>query len=556
MVCGFRFPLSGVGIATAPEIELAIEMGAEIEILFGVVIPWMERAEVFSRSQKMLRKKLTKKEEAQRLEWAGDALAPVEEMRFPPESHGDTGYRSFESFTIYTRTERLRYVKKSLPNEFMKLIGNSAYGKTGQGFKEKRVFAPKEMRSAKVGRSAISEAAVAALTSGFARAVLGEILWKLLPGTLAVSATTDGLLVDVEKLDLTGTMCRRFQSLVNRVAPGTGVTELKHLIGQAVAGKTRLQLTGKVVEGQEPVVAKGGIKVLLDAANGDEEKEKELLTPISQNRFVLDLFINRFPGQVIKRPSSMSSRDQLPNEWDFQVMDRDMRLSMEFDFKRRPVNPQMIRIESHDVPHLAFSTVPWATVEEGELIRVLFDQWRRGDDKGKPGHCLKTMEDWNDWQRFQQLYAGNRLRRQAYQARLEMADGSGSVAAATTGMLPITGDCLSNVDGACKAASRCTTGVLYATSKGGYLGIAIRSFLSAYVQRACGLSTGLLSQSKLAAWLTEVGYPSKLHDVKNAGRTLFHEHAVPRSPEVLSFFSVMKARFPTLEVDSFFALEG
>lgn len=554
---GLWFPLSGVGIATAPEIELAMKMGAEIEILFGIIIPWMERAEVFSRSQKLLRKKLTKKEEAQRLEWEGDALVPVEEMRFPPESHGDTGYRAFESFAIYTRTERLRYVKKSLPNEFMKLLGNSAYGKTGQGFKDKRIFAPQEMRSEKVGRSAISEAAVAALTSGFARAVLGEILWKLPPGTLAVSATTDGLLVQIDQLDLTGPMCRRFQNLVDRVAPGTGMTELKHLIGQAVAGKTRLQLTGKVIAGEEPVVAKGGVKVLLDAADGDEEKEKELLTPINQNRFVLDLFVNRFPGQIIKRPSSMSSRDQLPNEWDFQVVDKDMRLSMEFDFKRRPVNPQIIEIDSHGVSHLAFSTVPWETVEEGELVRVLFDQWRRGDDKGKPGHCLKTMADWYDWQHFQQLYAGNRQRRQAYQARLEQAEDTLSAADSSPGVLPAAGGHLPAViDGPRKQASRCPTGVLYATAKGGYLGIAIRSFLTAYVQRTCGLSSDLLSQSKLAAWLTEVGYPTKVHDVKNAGRTVFHEHAAPRSPEVLAFFQVMEGRFPTLEIDRFLAREG
>lgn len=28
----------------------------------------------------------------------------------------------------------------------------------------------------------------------------------------------------------------------------------------------------------------------------------ELLQPVSQNRYVLDLFANRFPGQIIKRP--------------------------------------------------------------------------------------------------------------------------------------------------------------------------------------------------------------------------------------------------------------
>lgn len=76
------------------------------------------------------------------------------------------------------------------------------------------------------------------------------------------------------------------------------------------------------------------------------------------------------------------------------------------------------------------------------------------------------------------------------------------------------------------------------------------------MQRLCGLSSDLLSQSKLATWLTQIGYPTKVHDVKNAGRTVFHEHAVPRSPEVLAFFQVMKGRFPTLEVDRFLVREG
>ena len=53
-------------------------------------------------------------------------------------------------------------------------------------------------------------------------------------------------------------MCQRFQTLVDRIAPGTTMTELKHVIGQAVAAKTRLQLTGLAIEGQEPVVAKAG----------------------------------------------------------------------------------------------------------------------------------------------------------------------------------------------------------------------------------------------------------------------------------------------------------
>lgn len=119
----------------------------------------------------------------------------------------------------------------------------------------------------------------------------------------------------------------------------------------------------------------------------------------------------------------MSARDQLPNDWDLQVIDKEVRLSMEFDFKRRPVQTRMFTVDSHNIARLVFSTVPRDIVEERELVRVLFDQWRRGDGKDKPGHCLKTLVDWHEWQHFQQLYMGNRRRRQAYQARLEAGDG-------------------------------------------------------------------------------------------------------------------------------------
>ena len=528
---GLWFPLSGVSLATAPEIELAMLMGADIEILFGVIIPWMDRAELFERSRKVLRQRIKPKQMNQELVADGDTLVPVEAMQFPPDSHGDVGYRPFESFAIYTRHERLKYRGKTLPNLFMKLLGNACYGKTGQGFKDKRAYGPQEERSVKIGTSSISEAAIAAMTSGFARAVLGEILWKLPSDALVVSATTDGVLVDFEQLDLSGVMCQRFQSLVDRVAPGTAMTELKHLIVQAVAGKTRLQLTGKTVEGKDPVIAKGGIKVLLDAADGDEAQEKVLLSPENQNAYVLDQFIKRWPGQTIKRPSMMSMRDQLPNNWDLQVIENEVKLNMEFDFKRQPVDARMVRIESLGVEHLAFSTLPWKSADEGELIRILFDQWRKGDDS-KPGHCLKTMEDWASWQAFQGLYAGNRRRKQRYQEQLEIDQ-------TTQNLLPAS-------------IKRGLTGVRYARVGSSYLGIAIRTFLAAYVQKAWGLDINhRLSQSKLAAWLTEQGYSTKVHDIKNAGRSLLQAHTVPATPEVLAFMAIIKHRFPALEVEQF-----
>jgi hypothetical protein len=80
----------------------------------------------------------------------------------------------------------------------------------------------------------------------------------------------------------------------------------------------------------------------------------------------------------------------------------------------------------------------------------------------------------------------------------------------------------------------------------------IRLFLTAYVQRTWGLAAENLSQAKLAAWLTESGYPVKVHDIKNAGRSQLYEQVAPGTPEVLAFLAVVKQRFPDLEVAKLF----
>ena len=95
------------------------------------------------------------------------------------------------------------------------------------------------------------------------------------------------------------------------------------------------------------------------------------------------------------------------------------------------------------------------------------------------------------------------------------------------------------------------SGQVYATARTGMLGTAIRTFLTAYVQRAWGLDGADLSQAKLAVWLTEAGYPVKVHDVKNAGRSQLHEQVSLATPEVVAFLEVVKARFPGLETGRF-----
>jgi hypothetical protein len=539
---GLWFPLSGESLCTAPEIELALSMGAHVEVLFGIVIPWMARDDVFNRSQQAQAKKRAKAakpksevaillEAAQGgLEGAEDVFIPVEEMQFPPPDHGDEGYRLFESFAIYVRKMRSRYARKSLPFEFVKLIGNAAYGKTGQGFKSKRTFNPKDLDSVAVGQSRISEPAVAGLVCGFIRAVLGEILWKLPADARAVSVTTDGMLVDVplESMDLSGEMCRRFQALVDRIAPGTAMLELKHQVKQVFAIRTRGQLTGEVDGENDIIVAKAGVKPVL---HGDENERKKQMEPAAQNAYMLDLVVNRFAGQKLPRDSMMSMREQLLNGYDLQMQTNDVKLNLEFDFKRQPINPVMITIQNMGVEHIAMDTVPWATSDEGELTRTVFDQWRKV-------RVMKTLDDERNWQGFMGFYMANKRRVGESDKQLMLTYCGDSHSAAQS----------SPID---TKAERGSTGRVYATGKTGYVGVALRTFLTAYAKKEWGLKDADLSQAWLAGWLTEQGYPVKTHTIKNAGRSKLNEKVVPPEPDVVILLNLLKGRFPALEVERF-----
>lgn len=507
---GLMFPLQGETLCTAPEIELALAMGAQVEVKFGIIIPWQARDEVFKASQtrpgkhKKPKARSSKPKAQQReAEALADDLRPDLKLSFPPPHHDDEGYRLFESFAIYIRTMRSQFVRKTLPFEFVKLIGNGLYGKTGQGFKGKRAFGPREMGSVIVGTSRVSEAAVAALVCGFIRATLGEILWRLPPDAVAISGTTDGFLVDrpIDELDLSGPLCQRFQQLVERVAPGTHMLENKHQMMQVFAGRTRLQVTCAPDGNHHSVTAKGGVKP------GPEV--------IDENAFMLDLIINRTPGQKLDYEAFISMRAQLLDDLDLQTETRTTGINMEFDFKRQPIpgSARMVEIASMGTSHLAFDTRPWPTAEDAVDARMVFDRWRTT-------HCLKTLEDFTDWQAFYAFHDANRKR-----GKHARSDGEDSESV-STGRVNLTRDT-------------------------GYVGVALRAFLAAYVKHEWGLGGANLSQSQLAEWLTSMGYATKLSAVKNGLRTPLVAHVVPATAEVVALLDVLKARFPTLETGQF-----
>ena len=438
---GLVFPMRGKSYCTAPEIEVALSLGCEIEILHGVIYPWHD----------------------------GDG-------------------RIFEPFTRDIRELRAAHTKGSLDEKYAKFLGNSCYGKTAQGLKPKRVFDTRTMKSEQLPPSQITNAPMAAHITGFVRATLAEQLNAIPSHLTIISVTTDGFLTNasMDELDLTGPMSQRYQSLCERVAPGSAMLERKHRVRQVVPFKTRGQITGESYENEPVVTAKAGV-----SPPGPKE---------THNAYMVQLFLNRKPGDKTAARPFTSLRAQWEKDMDVVRLSRSVTLNMEFDMKCRPVNPTVRFLNG--VEHLAFDTVPWEYAHMGERARAFFDGWRRQN-------CLKTMDDWQRWQEHFQ-FSKSRENQQ-------------------------------------RKGSRATG--INATAEGS-VGLARRLFLRAYAQGAWGM-TRTMTYLELADWLTLQGYPTKSDEVKNARRASLVVGVVPVTEAVTTLLGILARQFPTLVIDNF-----
>ncbi|WP_076591797.1 hypothetical protein [Herminiimonas arsenitoxidans] len=442
---GLFYPLSGRSYCTAPEIEVALGMNCSINVLHGVIIPWCEDVD-------------------------------------------DSDSRIFEKFTTGIRDLRRSFIKGSPDELYAKLIGNSLYGKTAQGLKKKTVFDTHGLKSIELPPSKITNAIIAAHTTGFIRAVLSEQIARVPAGKTVISATTDGFITDAElsELDLTGPMAIRYQSLCDRVAPGTKMLEMKHKVRQLVAVKTRGQITAVPFEGEKPILAKAGVSPSV---------------PTDQhNSFMLDLFLNRKPGQTTMSKPFTSIREQWRKNTDVVRLTREATLNLEYDFKRNLIDGDgMLPVGS--INHINLQTKPWKHIDDAETTRALHSGWKRQ-------HCIKDVDDWMDWSEhvaFSVVRA--RLKNKGSNIRL--------------------------------------------TTKKGLAGVFCRMFLVAFTNQMHGIKK-TMKYAEVANWLTEAGYPTSLEDVKNSRRGKFYEHVIPPSNRMDELSYVLLEKFPEMDLPKFY----
>ncbi|EMX9079256.1 hypothetical protein ACBY21_004358 [Escherichia coli] len=434
---GLFFPLSGESWATAPEIELALSLGAEMTIHNGIIVPWI------------------------------CATSP----------HNSESTSVFLPFVQQVRENRNRHIKGSLEEKFWKEIGNSLYGKLAQGLRAKTAFDTARGLNRSLPPSSVTQPFFAAHVTGFIRAVVGELMNALPSDSSVVSVTTDGFLTNcpLNKINMSGPLSSRFQSLCDIVDPGSSMLTCKHEVSQLIAMKTRGQLTYKAIQGKPVVHARAGVKPPADIPRSD------------YNDYMVDLYLNRLPGQTLSRSTLISTREMWLSESDLVSREQDIRLNLEFDFKRQPVRPAM------NEGHLLMFSRPWDNMEEALQQRSLFDDWRQT-------HTLKTLADWDDWCDF--LYC-----------RTVFSDMK------------------------LKVGSKRSDDIL------------VRLFLRALTQCQWGLmlkDKKSYSCKEVAEWLTSEGYSVTVTDVKNAVRAKIPQMKFSSvTPRMKSLMDIIARKYPT-----------
>jgi hypothetical protein len=431
----------------APEIQLAREMGAEVRIIQGFKAPW--------RSEERL----------------------------------------FEPFTRLVQSKRREFPKATHPalNELWKEIGNSGYGLTAQGLKEKQAFDPATMRSQPIGQSPLTEPLMAAWTTSFVRGTLGEILSRVPAWGTVVSATTDGLLTDVpiDQLGLDGPLCRYFSDIRQRLfgAPEVLDPVPKHGARQLVSVAVRTTFTSIRAEGREIVCAKGSVK---PPTRPD---------PAAQNRFMLRLYLGQRHDSTVTHEQLVSAREQLTREVDLYGISRTRRLNLRYDFKRRPSEPRMASL-GRRIQRIAWDTVPWDTVEQAEFARSRAEGWSRERER-----VFKDMGDYRDWEAY-------------FEASWSVKQACEHLGVRS---LQVRGD--------------------------NAWGILKRAFLQAGRRREWGASFEGRSLAKVAEALTAAGFPTGKEDITYAGRRAapLVEHCVPWVPETIALLKVILTLVPTFE---------
>lgn len=446
---GIIFPRKGRSLCVAPEMFLAIKLGAMIE----------HRRAILVRS--------------------------------------DRTQSVFCDFIKQCIDNRNKFERKSFDDVFWKEIGNSTYGKTAQGLRHKRVYDLRDDQMTEIPVSPITQPYFAAFITSYTRAVLGEILNSFSSDVCVFSVTTDGFLTNATDEDIhkatSGELFATFSEARRSLDGSDRALEVKHTIRQPIGWRTRGSATLMPGNDRDAIVLqKGGIKT------------NQLFDAKQENDYTVRQFLNRQPDSVIEYKSNIGLREMVYNNADFVPRSVEKRLSMEFDWKRTPVNPRKVTFDFEGVTysHLTFDTLPLEDVHQFDSTR---EAWERYDKN--PHRNLKTVAD---LEKFKNYLA-------------------------------------TNID-ADKEVTR------YMRREQGGLSRLKRDLTRAFVKHQAGFdkirTDRTITYKEFCAALNDCGIPCAVSDLDNAKRNEFKAHQTPKTSDVLTAICRLKDEFfQELEID-------
>jgi hypothetical protein len=346
---GLIYPLEGEAWCCGPELVVARDMGAAIEVVHGWRVDW----------------------------WPGE--------RNP--------FASF-SQVIAEGRKAANASGNDLLELLFKLLGNTLYGKVSQGVSSKRpiaddveehrIFDSDAGEMADLPPSSITCPAFAAWITSLVRATMSEALHRLPSTAIALQATTDGILFvgSESDIDTSGPVAQAFKRARALVTgdPNSSIWDVKHRLSRVIILKVRGMISVVPEDWPEPIhLAKAGARL-----------PEDLETEVEQTRYAEKLYRERDYNTTFEQRRFTPLSEQHLKECDLISTIVRVRLSWEYDFKNAPVEPVA------DVEGLVcFGTRPWPTLDEFERRRSDFEDWRRCQHRVlKTSHDYADMEEW------------------------------------------------------------------------------------------------------------------------------------------------------------------
>lgn len=335
---GLIFPLQGEVFATAPEICLALAMGAEVYVVSGHVHPVRTGP--------------------------GSLRAPV------------------TTFIAERAAARRRYGKSSVHETLWKLIGNSTYGKLAQGLRDKKNYSTRSDTVEKVPPSIITCPAYAALVTGLVRALVSASIADLVAhGFTVLSVTTDGFLTDADPTALEQIEGYGFVKLFHTArADVTGeqgsIWECKNASRMMVMSRTRAGFGVGKVDGYDLPCAAAGY------SKQEDDKERmnagEYLSEILTKKFLV-----RTKDFHVSTRRLPSPRDYVQKKSDAQIQTSTRSVNWSYDFKRAPDRSTITMGNIQGFEYVSYLTKPHKTIFDFQSMRV---------DHDNAGTILKTSK--------------------------------------------------------------------------------------------------------------------------------------------------------------------